>query len=92
MNKKNILKYPKSAAMGFFFQGTQEWVRNSCGTRAISVRAIEVLLYLYKLNSRDSSPIHGASAVKVFVLLFSFSIFSDRWSLKIENENNSMKT
>ena len=25
-------------------------------------------------------------------LLFSFSIFSDRWSLKIENENNSTKT
>ena len=28
----------------------------------------------------------------VFVLLLSFSIFSDRRSLKIENENNSMKT
>ena len=24
MNKKNTLNYPKSAAMGFFFQGTQE--------------------------------------------------------------------
>ena len=30
-----------------FFQGTQEWVRNSRGKRAISVRAIEVLLYIY---------------------------------------------
>ena len=45
MNKKNTLNYPKSAAMGFF-QGTQERVRNSRGKRAISVRAIEVLLYI----------------------------------------------
>ena len=29
-----------------FVQGTQERVRNSLGKRAISVRAIEVLLYL----------------------------------------------
>ena len=35
-----------SAAMGFFLLGTQERVRNSRGKRAISVRAIEVLLYL----------------------------------------------
>ena len=33
--------------MGFFFQGTQERVRNSRGKRTISVRAIEVLLYFY---------------------------------------------
>ena len=45
MNKKNTLNYPKSAAMGFF-QGTQERVRNNRGKRAISVRAIEVLLYI----------------------------------------------
>ena len=44
MNKKNILNYLKSAAMGFF-QGTQERVQNSCDKRAISVRAIKVLLY-----------------------------------------------
>ena len=44
VNKMNTLNYPKSAAMGFFFQGTQERVRNSRGKRAISVRAIEVLL------------------------------------------------
>ena len=43
MNKKNTLNYPKSAAMGFF-QGTKELVRNSRGKRAISIRAIEVLL------------------------------------------------
>ena len=45
MNMKNTLNYPKSAAMGFF-QGTQERVRKSHGKRAISVRAIEVLLYM----------------------------------------------
>ena len=45
MNKKNILNYPKSAAIGFF-QGTQERVRNSRGIRAISVRATEVVLYV----------------------------------------------
>ena len=37
--KKNI---PKD-----LFQGTQERVRNSRGKRAISVRATEVLLYIY---------------------------------------------
>ena len=30
-------------------QGTQEQVRNSRGKQAICVRAIEVLLYMYKL-------------------------------------------
>ena len=30
--------------------------------------------------------------IYVFVLLFSFSIFRDRWSLKLEDGNNSMKT
>ena len=30
--------------------------------------------------------------IHVSMLLFSFSVFSDRRSLKIENENNSMKT
>ena len=34
-----------------FFQGTQEWVRKSRGKRAISVRAIEVLLYISDLCS-----------------------------------------
>ena len=45
IKKKITLIYPKSAAMGFFFQGTQERVRKSRGKRAISVRATEVLLY-----------------------------------------------
>ena len=43
---KFILNYPKSAAICPNFQGTQERVQNSRGKRAISVRAIEVLLYL----------------------------------------------
>ena len=34
---------------------------------------------------------YEVSTIRVFVLLFSFSIFSDRRSLKIENENNNMK-
>ena len=48
MNKKSTLNYPKSAAMGFFFQGTQERVRNNHGKRDIGVQAIEVLLYMGK--------------------------------------------
>ena len=61
MTKKFTIYYPKSAAMGFF-QGTQEQVRNSRGKRAISVRAIEVLLYLFQdhLNrcDFDSLPVY----------------------------------
>ena len=45
MNKKKTIHCPKSAAVAFF-QGTQVRVRNSRGKRAISVRAIEVLLYI----------------------------------------------
>ena len=41
IKKKITLNYPKSAAIGFFSQATQEGVRNSRGKRAISV-----LLYL----------------------------------------------
>ena len=55
MNKKNTLNYPKSAAMGFFFQGTQERVRNNRGKRAISVRAIEVLLYCGNVYGKISA-------------------------------------
>ena len=46
--KKITLNYPKSAAVGFFL-GTQEQVQNSRGKPAISVRATEVLLYMYIL-------------------------------------------
>ena len=48
IKRKIDLNYLKSAAMGFF-PGTQARVRNSQGKRAISVRAIEVLLYINKL-------------------------------------------
>ena len=44
-NIKKANRPKLSAAMGFS-QGTQKRVRNSHGKRAISVRAIEVLLYL----------------------------------------------
>ena len=42
---KISLTYSKSAAMGFFPR-TEDRVRNSHGKRAISVRAIEVLMYM----------------------------------------------
>ena len=37
IKRKITLDYPKTAAMGFLFQGTHERVRNSRGKRAISV-------------------------------------------------------
>ena len=49
IKRKINLNCLKSAAIVFFigiFQGTQAPVRNSHGKRAISVRAIEVLLYI----------------------------------------------
>ena len=49
IKKKIFLDYSKSAAMGFFL-GTQEQVQNSRGKRAISVRAIEFVLYIDKLE------------------------------------------
>ena len=52
------------------------------------VPAIQVSFYI-NMNPRDPSPIYETSAVRVFVLLFSFSIFSDRRSLKIKKENNT---
>ena len=55
IKKKITLDYSKSAAKGFL-QGTQERVRNSRGKRAISVRAIEVLLWLkFRKNIKDCS-------------------------------------
>ena len=45
LKKRITLNYSKFAAKGFFFLGTQERVRNSRGSRAISVRATKVLLY-----------------------------------------------
>ena len=58
-NIKLTLNYPKSAAMGFFSQGTQERVRNSRGRRAISVRATEGLLYKVINQEMLYWPSHG---------------------------------
>ena len=46
IKKKINPDYTKYADMGFF-PGTQEQIRNNRGKRAISVRATEVLLYMY---------------------------------------------
>ena len=49
IKKKIILNYPKYnnvCSYGILSLGTQGRVRNSCGKRAIGVRAIVVLLYL----------------------------------------------
>ena len=46
IKNKITLGYRKSEAMGFFLRA-KEGVRNSRGKRAISVRAIEVLLYFF---------------------------------------------
>ena len=55
MQKKISLNYPKSADIGLFFQGTQIRVQNSHGKRAISVRAIEVLLYFERFAANYKS-------------------------------------
>ena len=47
MNMKKTLNYPKFAVMGFFSKGLKKEFEKSRGKRAISVRAIEVLLYYY---------------------------------------------
>ena len=47
--------------------------------------------FLYEPELREPSPIYETYVVRDFVLWFSFSIFSDPWSLKIENDNNSIK-
>ena len=43
--KKLTQNYPKFAAVGFYFQGTQKRVRNGLGKRASNVRATEALLF-----------------------------------------------
>ena len=50
-------------------------------------------LVRYKLSSRDPSPVHETSAVRVLCCCFFFIFYlSIRRSLKKENETNSMKT
>ena len=46
VKKENHPNLSKICSYGFSLQVTQERVRNSRGKRAISVRAIEVLLYM----------------------------------------------
>ena len=64
LKKKISLNYTKSTAKGLFFLGTQERVQNSCGKRAISVRATEVLLYIEKRSYQ--SPKVEIREVKIF--------------------------
>ena len=56
-----------------------------------------VSFYVHKLNTRDFSPIYwafGGKSFRFFLFFFSFILifFSDDQSLKIENENNNIKT
>ena len=55
IKKKITLNFPNLQQMDYFL-GTQERVRNSRCKRAISVRAIEVLLILCKLCRPDKTP------------------------------------
>ena len=47
IKKEDHPKLSQLCSNGILFQGTQEGVRNSQGKRAISVRAIEVPLYMF---------------------------------------------
>ena len=47
-----------------FFPGTQEWVRNNRGKRAISVRATEVLLYMYLSIQKKGAGVISDSSSK----------------------------
>ena len=62
IKKKIILNYPKSATMGFhLFQGTKERAQDGHGKRAISVRAIEVLLYYIYVKVTGVIIVHSSS-------------------------------
>ena len=74
MNKKNTLNYPKCATMGFF-QETQERVRNSRGKRAISVRAIEVLLYICTYINYFTIYVHALITLLLHSLYFVTVLF-----------------
>ena len=67
INTKMTLNYPKSAAMRFS-QGTQERVRNSRGKRVISVRAIEVLLFVGLRIQFKAKIVDPAEAAQYFCL------------------------
>ena len=53
--KKNQPSLSQICSYGILFLGTQERVRNSRGKRAISVRATEVLLYIYIPSSKSNA-------------------------------------
>ena len=79
IKKKITLNYPKYndvCSFGIFFLGTQERVRNRRGKRAISVRVIEVLLYIDWIYIQHFRPLpyDGFN-----VLCSSFSVISERW-------------
>ena len=50
VKKENRPNLSLICSYGILFLGTQERVRNSCGKRAISVRATEVLLYIVEVS------------------------------------------
>ena len=56
------------------FSGSNKPGTMKIGSSQRQFKPARVSFYIYKLNSRDCSPIYGAS---IFMLLFSFSIFSD---------------
>ena len=68
--------------MGFFLLGSQERVRNSHGERAISVRAMEVLLYaVCRLNS-DGEVIVLVSLTQYDYALKNFSPSSSQLQIR----------
>ena len=62
--------------MGFLFQETQERFRNSRGKRAISVRAIEVLLYYFSKQN-----FHRLSGNLPFKLIDSSPCFFSQFNI-----------
>ena len=55
LKKENHRKLSQICSYGLLLQGSQERVRNSQGKRAISVRAIEFLLFLATVIKSDNS-------------------------------------
>ena len=75
--KENLPKLSQICSHGIFSQGNQEQVRNSRGKRAISVRAIEVLLYLFSGMNKHVSKGSRSLIVVVTVLLLSLVLLGE---------------
>ena len=75
---KLTLNYPKSTALGFF-QGAQEWVRNSHGKQAISDWATEDLLYTVLPSCVVVVVVGGGGGVN-FCQVFSFTSVVWQWA------------